>query len=70
MMCVFLQVLSRMYNKTYIDMIRSQIDDDRTHDIPYYHPADTSSGDAGTCHLSILAPDGSAVAVTSTINTQ
>ena len=48
--------------------MRSQISDDRTHDISYYEPSGQIHPDAGTSQTSILTPDGAAVGVTSTIN--
>ena len=49
-------------------MIRARIDDATTHDIPYYDPLFDFDPDHGTTHLNVLARDGSAVAITSTIN--
>ncbi|XP_036000468.1 glutathione hydrolase 5 proenzyme-like [Fundulus heteroclitus] len=52
---------------SFADRIRSRISDNRTHDPEYYNL--TSYLDSmGTTHVSVLAGDGSAVAVTSTIN--
>ena len=61
--------MANLTSQEYANDIRSRITDDRTHDIPYYEPAFELVEDGGTAHLSILAADGSAVAVTSTINT-
>ncbi len=58
-----------MLSEDSINHIRSQITDDRTHDTLYYEPDYTHSPpDSGTTHISVLAPDGGAVSVTSTIN--
>ena len=58
-----------MTSPEYAEMIRARIDDATTHDIPYYHPNfDFIPPDHGTTHLNVLARDGSAVAMTSTIN--
>ncbi|XP_036000467.1 glutathione hydrolase 5 proenzyme [Fundulus heteroclitus] len=52
---------------SFADHIRSLISDNRTHDPEYYNvPSYLDS--MGTTHVSVLARDGSAVAVTSTIN--
>ena len=56
-------------NSTAEDM-RSRIQDNTTHDPSYYlEPMvfDVPS-DYGTSHLSVLAPNGDAVAATSTVN--
>ncbi|KAG5281339.1 hypothetical protein AALO_G00070170 [Alosa alosa] len=51
----------------FAEKIRAMIHDDRTHDDQYYNV--TPSMDAmGTTHVSVLAEDGTAVSVTSTIN--
>jgi len=57
-----------MTNKEYIESIRSIIDDATTHDIQYYGPTFDFVPDHGTTHLNVLAQDGSAVAISSTIN--
>ncbi|XP_039884350.1 glutathione hydrolase 5 proenzyme-like, partial [Simochromis diagramma] len=52
---------------SFADNIRSLISSDKTHDPQYY--GDTPCLDSiGTTHVSVLAEDGSAVSVTSTIN--
>ena len=49
----------------------SRITLNTTHPIEYYNPANKSSpDDKGTFHFSVLAADGSAVGVTTTINTK
>ncbi len=50
------------------DEIRRKIDDSKTQPLEYYEPAFELVDDHGTHHLSVLAPDGSAVAMTSTVN--
>jgi len=56
----------------FADYIRSRIDISRTFSLDYYNPAyDLSMIDVvenGTAHLSILAPDDTAVAATTSIN--
>ncbi len=67
--CFILQTLREMLSQDTIKHIRSRITDDRTHDPLYYEPDYTHSPpDGGTSHISVLAPDGGAVSVTSTIN--
>ena len=50
----------------------SKITDDETHDPDYYMFPSVEHGDTphdhGTSHLSVLAPNGDAVACTNTIN--
>jgi len=55
-------------SREYVADIRARIDDGRTHDIPYYDPTFDFRPDHGTTHLNVLAQDGSAVAITGTIN--
>ena len=61
-----------MHNLTswsFADYIRRHVDVSQTHDINYYHPANSVGPlDSGTTHLSVQSPDGAAVAVTSTVN--
>ncbi|XP_012280874.1 glutathione hydrolase 1 proenzyme-like [Orussus abietinus] len=62
-------VVNNLTSSTYADLIRSTIRDDWTSvDPKYYGAIVTSPVDSGTSHVSVLAPDGSAVSVTSTIN--
>lgn len=50
-------------------MIRKKIKVNETSNDPTYYGAITvPPDDSGTSHISVLAPDGSAVSVTSTIN--
>ncbi|XP_077053899.1 glutathione hydrolase 1 proenzyme-like [Siphateles boraxobius] len=53
------QIVQNMTSESFADHIRSQINDDKQDRYPGAH---------GTSHLSIIAEDGSAVAVTSSIN--
>ncbi|XP_013993862.1 glutathione hydrolase 5 proenzyme-like [Salmo salar] len=61
------QDASYMVNSDFADRIRQLISEDRTYNDSYYNI--TPSPDRfGTTHVSVLAEDGSAVSVTSTIN--
>ncbi|KAJ8680735.1 hypothetical protein QAD02_016522 [Eretmocerus hayati] len=62
-------VLKNLTSTEYADYIRSLIEDDKTYtDFAHYGVNVTNKPDHGTSHVSVLAPDGSAVSVTSTIN--
>ncbi|CAH1997284.1 unnamed protein product [Acanthoscelides obtectus] len=62
-------VISGMLSKDYARDLRSYIYDKNTFDsIEYYGANTTFEEDHGTAHISVLAPNGDAVAVTSTIN--
>ena len=45
------------------------IDDKQTFNQAYYGPGWLTKSDHGTAHISVVAPNGDAVALTSTINT-
>ncbi|KAM9475174.1 glutathione hydrolase 1 proenzyme-like [Clarias gariepinus] len=67
----YLNITDLIHNMTseyFANNIRSKISDDKTRNESYYEPEYLISKNHGTAHLSILAEDGSAVAVTSTIN--
>ncbi|XP_061907682.1 gamma-glutamyltransferase 5a isoform X2 [Entelurus aequoreus] len=53
--------------ESFANHIRSLITDDRTHEAQYYNITPYLDG-VGTTHVSVLAQDGSAVSVTSSIN--
>ncbi|XP_014661922.1 PREDICTED: gamma-glutamyltranspeptidase 1-like [Priapulus caudatus] len=57
-----------MTSAAYVDDVRSQIRDDGVLPRADYHAAGVTSDNHGTSHISVLAPNGDAVAVTSTIN--
>ncbi len=62
------QLMKNMSSAEYISSILSEIDGERTHDTSYYQPSFSVAKEAGTSHMSVLAPDGSAVSITTTIN--
>jgi gamma-glutamyltranspeptidase len=64
----FLQLVANLTSRDYTADIRLKIDDNMTHDIMYYEPTFDYVPDQGTVHLNVLAPDGSAVALSGTIN--
>ena len=63
------QLLRNLTSEDYARQTRNKIDDDQSHSVEYYEPHFDVWEDAGTTHASFLAPDGAAVAITSTINT-
>ena len=63
-----LQFAQKMLNQQLGDKLRIRIKDDRTHDSVSYYAQYFSDADYGTTHLAILAENGDAVSVTSTIN--
>ncbi len=68
----FSQLVLNMTSDDYTDHIRSLISDDQTFNQSYYGAqwAVDEATSMGTAHVSVIAPDGSAVSVTSTINLQ
>ncbi|CAH1233928.1 GGT1 [Branchiostoma lanceolatum] len=63
------ELVTNMTSRAYADSLRLKINDSTTHTYMYYGPSYASPPDGGTSHLSVLAPNGDAVAVTSTVNT-
>ncbi|KAL6446949.1 hypothetical protein ACFW04_001380 [Cataglyphis niger] len=62
-------LLANLTSNDYAEMIKERIKDNRTCQDPEEYGAVTeTTEDSGTAHVSVLAPDGSAVSVTSTIN--
>jgi gamma-glutamyltranspeptidase / glutathione hydrolase / leukotriene-C4 hydrolase len=58
-----------MTSSEYVNAIRSQIDDSKTYnDFDHYGALTANIEDHGTAHISVIAPNGDAIAVTSTIN--
>ena len=62
------QVAKEMLNQTTGDRLRHKIWDNMTHDNVSYYTESFSDTDYGTTHLAVLAPNGDAVSVTTTIN--
>ncbi|XP_053667022.1 scoloptoxin SSD14 [Anopheles marshallii] len=62
-------VMEKLSSKTYARYIFETIKDDRTHtDFAHYGAKFSNERDLGTAHVSVLAPNGDAVSITSTIN--
>ena len=61
-------VLDDMLNLDTGKDVRARIDDERTYSAEHYFPVHSFVDDSGTSHVSVLTADGSAVALTSTIN--
>ena len=68
--CISFQVIAKMTSDEYIREIKRKITDNETHDTSFYEPAFSDTKDGGTNQIGIIAPDGSAVSLTSTINTR
>lgn len=64
-----MSLISNYTSESYADDIRKKIQDNWTSNDPEYYGVqyDTPT-DSGTAHVSVLAADGCAVSVTSTIN--
>ena len=68
-MFVIDEVIGNLTSQDYANIIRMSIKDNKTYSDPaFYGAVTTNKEDHGTAHISVLAPDGSAVSVTSTIN--
>ncbi|GIY61263.1 glutathione hydrolase 1 proenzyme [Caerostris darwini] len=63
------QVVSNLQSKEYAKSIWEQISDETTFPSSYYKPEMDDNFDHGTAQVSVLAANGDAVSVTSTINT-
>ncbi|XP_053276987.1 gamma-glutamyltransferase 5a [Pleuronectes platessa] len=61
------QMAKKFTEDSFADNIRNLISSDKTHD-PQYYNITPHLDSVGTTHVSVLAEDGSAVSVTSTIN--
>lgn len=62
------KMVQNLTSDWYADATRCKIDDSRTYNVSHYEPAFQILNDHGTSHISVLSADGSAVALTSTIN--
>ncbi|XP_031840741.1 scoloptoxin SSD14 isoform X2 [Nomia melanderi] len=64
------ELTKNLTSRNYAHLTQMQIDDHRTWDDPNHYGAVTfgTAKDHGTAHVSVLAPNGDAVAATSTIN--
>ena len=63
------KIVMNLTSQSYIDDVVSKIDDSKTYLDPRHYGAEASlTEDHGTCQHSFMAPDGSAVSVTATVN--
>lgn len=66
----FLQLVEKLTDPLYALEIRAQILENQTsQNFTYYGAEYGNVEDQGTVHISVLAPNGDAVSVTSTVNT-
>jgi gamma-glutamyltranspeptidase len=62
------QLAKNMTSPWYAEILRQLIWNNITHNFTYYGKDTVVNSDSGTSHLSVLAPNGDAVGVTTTIN--
>ncbi|KAJ9582225.1 hypothetical protein L9F63_003435, partial [Diploptera punctata] len=63
------ELIQQLTSKSYAESVRQKISDNRTSQDPAYYGAEVvMPEDHGTAHITVLAPNGDAVSVTSTIN--
>jgi len=62
------ELVKNLTSRSYADEIRKLISDNTTRDYSFYGPTYYDQNTTGTSHLSVIDTEGSAVAVTSTIN--
>ncbi|XP_075754097.1 glutathione hydrolase 5 proenzyme isoform X2 [Pelodiscus sinensis] len=60
--------IQELLSSSFADQVRKQIDDRGDHPVSFYNLSQPGFTSHGTAHVSVLAEDGSAVSVTSTIN--
>ena len=67
---IYFQLIKNLTSTEYAESIRQLINDTRTYNNYEYYGAHylDDSGQHGTAHISIVAPNGDAVSVTSSIN--
>ena len=65
---VFPQVANKMLRQETGDRLRHKIRDSMTYKDVKYYAESFSEADYGTTHVAVLAPNGDAVSVTTTIN--
>lgn len=64
------ELVQNLTSKDFAALVRGKIDSNRTFtDYQYYGAEFSEEEDHGTAHISVLAPNGDAVAMTGTINT-
>jgi len=65
------ELIANLTSAEYAESIRAQIDDKTTHDLTFYGPTFDiqEPRDHGTADMNVFSPDGGAVALTGTINT-
>jgi len=62
------QLVANLTSDLYAETVRREMHMDHTHGVKYYKPKFYNVDDSGTSHMNVIAADGSAVALTSTIN--
>lgn len=65
------QILQKMNDQVFIDEIKQKVLSNVTHNNPEFYGADYyGNNDMGTANIAVIAPNGDAISVTSTINTR
>jgi len=63
------EIVKNLTSQQYVEEVKAKIDDSQTYQDPRHYGADVSlTEDHGTCQHSFLAPDGSAISVTASVN--
>lgn len=60
--------MNKMMDTTFADSLRMKISDNKTYNNRSYYGGFFAEDGGSTTHMSLLAPNGDAVAVTSTVN--